>query len=75
MEKIEIKMTVQEDGTVQVTAAGNCTEYEYISLMACGAESIIRGMSKRTGADKYEYLSLFFHDLFRNISMSEGESK
>ena len=75
MEKIEIKFSVHEDGHVEVTAAGHCTEYEYISLMACGVESVIRGMAIRSGAGKAEYLGLLFNELFRNIEVNEGEKE
>lgn len=71
MEKIEIKFTMHKDGHVSVVAKGKCTEYEHISLMASGVESMLSGMSTMKGASKYEYLGLFTNELLRNIGARE----
>ena len=73
MKEIEIRFTLKKDGHVAVVATGDCTEYDYISLMACGVESMLSGMSKMKGAGKYEYLGLFTNELLRNIGAREDD--
>ena len=73
MGKIEIKFTLHKDGHVAVVGTGDCTEYEYLSLAACGVESLIRSMATIHRTGKAEYLGLFCNELFRNIEANEGD--